>query len=122
MAIIELTNENFESMIEKHPFICIDFWASWCTPCKSFKIIFEAVSQQFPEITFAACDIEANEELAEDFDIQSVPHVMILRDQIAVYDESGLLDKETFTDLIMQAKALDMKALKAEMDEEDDED
>jgi thioredoxin len=118
MAIIELTGDNFESVVEANPFICIDFWASWCAPCKSFKEIFKLVAEQYPDVAFASCDIEVNEDLAEEFAIQSVPHVMILRDQVAVYDESGLLDKASFADLIEQAKALDMQALKAQMDEE----
>ena len=120
MAIIELTSDNFEKIIAEYNFVCIDFWAEWCAPCKSFKKIYEAVAEQFPQITFASCDIEANEDLANDFAIQSVPHVMILRDQVAVYDESGLLDKAALVDLIEQAKALDMQALRAKMEEDQD--
>lgn len=118
MAVIELTSENIEAVITGHDLVCIDFWASWCAPCKNFKEIFHAVSEQFPEITFASCDIEKNEDLAKEFAIQSVPHVMILREQVAVYDESGLLDKAAFVDLIEQAKALDMPALRAQLEEQ----
>lgn len=117
MPILEITEANFDSLVEKHAFICIDFWANGCAPCKAFKAVYDMVADEFPDVAFAACDIEANEALARDFEIQSIPHLMIIKNQMAIYDEGGLLDKEALVDLIKQAQQLDTDQLKSQVEE-----
>jgi thioredoxin 1 len=115
MAIIELTDDNIDTLIAQHNFLCIDFWSESCGPCKSFEPVFEAVATTHPAITFARCNLTAYPSIAEDFMIRSVPHLMILRERVAVFDESGALDKATLEDLLMQAAALNLDDLRAQL-------
>lgn len=106
--MLNLTKDNFDQVITDNELIVIDFWAEWCVPCRSFAPIFEQVSKQHPEFIFAKVNTEEQPELAADFNIRSIPTVMILRRKIMVYCESGLLPASALNDLLEQAKALDM--------------
>lgn len=107
MTIIAITEKNFDEMVEKHDFLVIDFWATWCAPCKSFTKVIENVSEKYPEFTFGSIDIDKEKALAEEFKIRSIPAIMILRNKVVVYAESGALSDSSLSDLLEQAKALD---------------
>lgn len=108
MAIMKLTKENFDSVIEANELIVIDFWAEWCAPCLTFGKIFAEVAEQYPQVIFGKINTEEEPHLATDFMIRSIPTVMILRQKVMVFREAGLLPKEAFEDLIKQAQALNM--------------
>lgn len=112
MNIMEITQKDFDNVVTKHDLIVIDFWAEWCGPCKSFKKVVEAVSEKYPEVIFGGVNIDNEKELAEEFQIQSVPSVMILRNRVVVFAESGALSVSALSDLIEQAKTLDLARLK----------
>lgn len=114
MAAKELTLDNFNDTIENSSIVLIDFWASWCGPCRAFKPIFEAAAEAHPEITFATCDTEAQQELAAEFGIRSIPTLAIFREKVLVFAQPGMLPAEALEDLIGQVKALDMAAVHAE--------
>lgn len=116
MNIIDITHRDFDEVVAQHELIVIDFWAEWCGPCKSFKKVVEEVAGKYPEVIFAGVDIDAEKELAEEFHIQSVPSVMVLRNQVIVFAESGTLTVKALTDLIKQAKVLDPEQLKVDTD------
>lgn len=118
MAITVLTAENFEKTLTEHEIVIIDFWASWCGPCKTFAPIFDEVSEQFPDIIFGSVDIEKEEMLAQIFSIQAVPYLMIFRESIVVYSQSGALPKKALVDLIQQAQALDIEEVRKEIEEQ----
>lgn len=107
MNIITVTEKNFDEIIEKHDLLVIDFWAEWCAPCKSFTKVIEKVSEQYPEFTFGSINIDNEKELAQEFKIRSIPAIMILRNKVIVYAESGALSAASLMDLLDQAKALD---------------
>ena len=111
MAIIELTAKNFDQTVQAHSLMLIDFWAEWCAPCKAFKKIIEAIETDFPQVTFASVDIEAETQLAKEFEIQSIPAIMLLRDQVVVYADSGLLTTSALKELLVQAESLDPDTL-----------
>ncbi|MFF4712533.1 thioredoxin [Streptomyces eurythermus] len=107
-STVELTKENFDETVSGNEFVLIDFWASWCGPCRSFAPVYEKAAEDNPDLVFGKVDTEAQPELAAAFEIQSIPTLMIVRDQVAVYAQPGALPAPALADLIRQARALDM--------------
>ena len=108
MATVELTKENFNDVLSSGEFVLVDFWASWCGPCRMFGPIFEAASEQHPDIVFGKVDTEAQGELAGSFGIQSIPTLMVIREQVVLYAQPGALPADALEDLITQAREVDM--------------
>ncbi|HEB67695.1 MAG TPA: thioredoxin [Gammaproteobacteria bacterium] len=115
MATIELNKENLVSTINDNPFVIIDFWAPWCGPCQSFAPVYEQISEKYPDIVFAKVNTEEEQEIAAQFNIRSIPTLMIFRDQIIIYAEPGALPAQTFEQLIEQARALDMDEVRKQV-------
>lgn len=116
MATVDLTKDTFEQTIVDNDMVLVDFWASWCGPCVQFAPVYEKVSEEYPDAVFAKVDTEAQPELSEYFQIRSIPTLMIFRDNIGIYSQPGALPEAALTDLLDQAVALDMDAVRAEIE------
>jgi len=115
MALMNLTKENFNEVVESNDIVVMDFWAEWCGPCRQFAPIFEKVAGEYPDIVFGKINTEEEQELAGHFQIQSIPTVMIMREQIVVFAQPGMLPEEGLKDLINQVKELDMDEVRKEI-------
>lgn len=111
MATINANEENLREAVEAGKTVIVDFWAEWCGPCKAFGPIFEEVSEEFPDVVFAKVDTEAQQALAAGFQITAIPTLMIFREGVLLFRESGALPKEAFKELIGEVLKLDMKEI-----------
>ncbi len=115
MATVELTSDNFKDVVANNDMLIIDFWASWCAPCRSFAPTFEAASDQHADIVFAKVNTEEQQELAAAFNIRSIPTLMVFREQVIVYADAGALPPAGLQQLIDGVRGLDMDAVRAEI-------
>jgi thioredoxin 1 len=116
MATVEVTAKNFEETVGGDGITIIDFWATWCPPCRAFAPVFQRASENHPDITFAKVDTEAEQELAMAYDIQSIPTVMAIRDGILVFNQAGALPEKALETLIAKVRELDMAEVRAKVE------
>lgn len=111
MATINLTIENHKQITEENEIVILDFWAEWCGPCKMFGPAFEKVSEKHPDVVFAKCDTQQEQELGPAFRIRSIPTVMIMKQGKVVFNQSGVLPESALDDLIKQIKELNVNEI-----------
>jgi thioredoxin 1 len=115
MSTVDLTEETFESTVQKPGIVLIDWWASWCGPCKAFAPVYEKVSNAHPDAVFAKVDTQATPGLAAAFEIKAIPTLSILRDGVLLFHRAGMVPASALEDLIKQTGALDMEQVKKEI-------
>ena len=119
MATINLTEDNFNETIENNGIVLVDFWATWCAPCRAFGPIFEKASEKHEDVVFGKINTEEQQALAAAFNIRSIPTLMVFRDKVLIFAQPGMLPGNVLDELIGKVKELDMDEVRAKVAEEE---
>jgi thioredoxin 1 len=115
MAAINLTEPEFADTVENNEIVLLDFWAEWCGPCKAYGPVYERVSEDFPDVVFAKIDTEAEPQLAQAFNVRSIPTTIAFKEGIGVFVQPGALPEDALRDLVTKLGTLDMDEVRAEI-------
>lgn len=115
VGTLALTQDTFESVIAGNDIVLVDWWATWCGPCRAFGPVFEAAAAQHTDLVFAKIDTEAEPALAQSARIMSIPTLMVFREGVLVFSQPGALPAAALDDLIAQVRALDMEKVHREI-------
>lgn len=114
MAVLEMTKSNFNSTIQGNNMVIIDFWAPWCGPCRRFAPVFEAISEKNKDIVFAKINTEEETELAANFQIRSIPTLMIIKDGDIIFSQPGALPEDVLQQLADRTREVNMDEVRAQ--------
>lgn len=115
MATIDLTVDTIESTVKDNDIVLIDFWADWCGPCKRFAPVYEASAEANPDVVHAKVDTEAEQQLAAEFQITSIPTLMAFREGILVFNQAGALPPQSLEQVVQAVKSLDMDKVREQL-------
>jgi len=121
MAVMELTKDNFEQVITSNQTVIVDYWAPWCGPCRGFAPVFERVAEANPDVVFAKVNTDDEQEIAQHFQIRSIPTLMVFREQIIVFSQPGALPQNALEQIVGKAKTLDMDEVRKSIAQQPDE-
>ena len=116
MAAVNLSEPEFADTVENNEIVLLDFWAEWCGPCKAYGPVYERVSEDFPDVVFAKIDTEAEPQLAQAFNIRSIPTTIAFKEGIGVFMQPGALPEDALRDLVTKLGTLDMDEVRAEIE------
>ncbi len=119
MTTHTLTAEIFDTTLDSHPIVFIDWWAEWCGPCKAFAPAYEALSEAHPTIHFTKIDTDAQTTLAQEYGIRSIPTLMAFREGILVFSQAGLMPPAALEDLVAKVSGLDMDEVRKSIEEQE---
>ena len=117
--VTELNKDSFKDAVENNEILIVDFWATWCGPCKSFAPIYEKVAQENTDIAFAKVNTEEEQELSGYFNVRSIPTLMIFREQVLLFSQPGALPESSLNEIIGKVKELDMDEVRKQIAEQD---
>jgi len=122
MPILTLNDEEaLGQVVDQHDTVVIDFWAPWCAPCRGFLPILEKASESHPDIAFCRVNTQEHMELAQAFDVESIPTLVVIRDRIMIASQPGMLPEDVLENLIGEVQGLDMDEVRKEMESPEEE-